>query len=154
MSIGEYCNRNVVTVSRDASLYEAAKLMRRYHVGDLVVADDSPQGRKIPSGLLTDRDIVVEALGQEVPDISRLQVKDIVSREVLTIASNHSLHEAIKMMRSHGVRRLPVVDSQGCLLGIITADDAYARLAGEFGELAQLGVRQRQIEAREHGLEV
>lgn len=154
MSLGEYCNRNVVTVSGEASLYEAAQLMRRYHVGDLVIADESPQGEKIPRGLLTDRDIVIEALGQEIPDLDHLQVKDIVTRDVLTIGSNHSLHEAIQMMRTNGVRRLPVVDSHGALLGIITADDAYARLAGEFGELAQVGMRQRQIEEREHGTEV
>ncbi len=59
MPIGEYCNRKVVSTDRDRSIREAAKLMRNHHVGDLVVVE-SYEGERIPVGILTDRDLVME----------------------------------------------------------------------------------------------
>jgi CBS domain-containing protein len=57
MPIGEICVREVIICNRSISVVEAAQLMRRYHVGDLVVVDETT-GKRIPVGLITDRDIV------------------------------------------------------------------------------------------------
>lgn len=77
MPIGEICNREVVIVRKEDSILEAAKLMREYHVGDVVVVDDR-EGRVIPLGILTDRDIVVELIAKEVP-LDSVSVQDVMS---------------------------------------------------------------------------
>jgi hypothetical protein len=60
MYIGKFCNRDVVCATRDSTVAEAAGLMRRHHVGDVIVVDETGHGRK-PVGIVTDRDIVVDA---------------------------------------------------------------------------------------------
>jgi CBS domain-containing protein len=64
MPIGELCNREVVFTTRTNNVVEAAQLMRRYHVGDLVVADKI-DGRLVPVGIITDRDIVTEVVAKD-----------------------------------------------------------------------------------------
>ena len=73
MTVGEICNRDVVVVRRDEPVTEAARRMREHHVGDLVVVDEKPGGR-VPVGILTDRDLVIEVIAKgvrRVPVVSR-----------------------------------------------------------------------------------
>ena len=65
MPIGEFCNREVVFATRETSIPEAAQLMRQYHVGDLVVVDEV-NGKRVPVGIVTDRDIVIEIIAQSL----------------------------------------------------------------------------------------
>ena len=68
MTIGLICNRDAVIIRRDESIHQAAKLMREYHVGSVIVVEDTPLGVK-PVGVLTDRDLVVEILALQLqPD--------------------------------------------------------------------------------------
>ena len=60
MSIAEFCNREVVCATRDTTILEAANLMRRHHVGDIIIVDEDAD-RRWPIGIVTDRDIVVES---------------------------------------------------------------------------------------------
>ena len=65
MSVGDVCNREVVIVNAGESVMDAVRLMRKHHVGDVVVVEDS-NGRKVPKGILTDRDIVIEIIAENV----------------------------------------------------------------------------------------
>lgn len=136
MFVSEFCNREVVIVDRDTTILEAAKLMRSEHVGDLVVTD-TRDGRPIPVGILTDRDIVVELLAEEI-DLNRVSVGDAMSYELLCVTEQQGLQETIEMMRSHGVRRLPVVDDGGALIGIVTVDDLMELIAEQLTDLSRL----------------
>ena len=62
MPIGDVCVRDVVVATKDATIQQAAVLMRRHHVGDLVVVEEKTDGRQIPVGIVTDRDIVVSVV--------------------------------------------------------------------------------------------
>jgi CBS domain-containing protein len=135
MPIGEICNREVVIAKKDETAVQAAKLMRTYHVGDLVVVDERT-GKRIPVGIVTDRDIVVELVGREV-DPRQFSVGDIMSRELVTAREEDGIFETIQRMRMHGVRRVPVVDSAGALVGIVSIDDLFALLAEEMAELVK-----------------
>ena len=76
MLIGEICTREVIIAFRDDSIIEIAKLMRKYHVGDIVIVDK--QGNQgYPVGIITDRDIVLELIAREV-DITRVVAGDII----------------------------------------------------------------------------
>jgi CBS domain-containing protein len=145
MAVGEICNRDVVIAEKALSVVEAAQLMRKHHVGDLVVVDDRG-GRKHPVGIVTDRDIVVEVVAAGVnPDA--LKVGDIMGPEVATVRESEGLFEALRSMRDKGVRRMPVVDGTGVLVGILTLDDLLSLLAEEMTELAKLVSHERQREA-------
>jgi CBS domain-containing protein len=145
MAVGEICNREVVIVEKTLSVVDAAQLMRKHHVGDLVVVEEK-DGRKHPVGIVTDRDIVVEVVAAGVnPDA--LKVGDIMGPEVATVREGEGLFEALRRMRDKGVRRMPVVDRDGGLVGILTLDDLLSLLAEEMTELAKLVSHERQREA-------
>ena len=143
MPVGEICNREVVFAARTTTIVEAAQLMRRYHVGDLVVADEV-EGRRVPVGMVTDRDLVVEVLAREQP-FDACTVDAVMSAGVVCVPESTGLIETIQLMRSHGVRRLPVVDANGALVGILAADDL---LAEELSALARIGRRGQEREVR------
>ncbi|MEE9598204.1 MAG: CBS domain-containing protein [Acidiferrobacterales bacterium] len=146
MSIGEICNREVVLIDKDSSIQDAARLMRAHHVGDLVVAEER-DGRRIPIGILTDRDIVIEVIAEGV-DLSSVAIGDVMSFKLLTAREEDDTFDTIKAMQTKGVRRLPVVDKQGRLVGIVTIDDLIDLLAETLMDVAQLIAYERRREER------
>jgi predicted transcriptional regulator len=145
MPIGELCNREVVVTEKSLAVMEAARLMRAHHVGDLVVVEEAAGGRH-PVGIVTDRDIVVEVVAAGV-NPEALTVGDIMGPQVATLRESEGLFEALRYMRDQGVRRMPVVDAAGVLVGILTLDDLLELLAEELTEIARLVARERQREA-------
>jgi len=95
MPIGEICNREVVIMKRTDSVSEAAKLMRDYHVGGVVVVEERG-GEVAPVGILTDRDIVVELVAKDVP-IDSVFLEDVMSPELATVAENRGVWDTIKL---------------------------------------------------------
>jgi CBS domain-containing protein len=141
MPISEICNREVVIVKRNNTILEAAQLMRQHHVGDVVVVEERG-GVKVPVGIVTDRDLVVEIMAPAI-DQTVITVGDIMVTELATVKENAGLSETIEYMRAKGVRRVPVVDKGGGLVGILTLDDLLELLAEELLALARL-VRHEQ----------
>jgi len=145
MPVGELCIRQVVVTPRKTSVLEAAKLMRQYHVGDIVVTDEIA-GRRAPVGIVTDRDIVLEVLAQEL-DATSLSAGDIMSSDLITVRENEGVFQTIQLMRAKGARRAPVVNSEGALVGIVSVDDLVELLAEELSQLAKLIAREQKLEA-------
>ena len=145
MPIGELAIRQVVVASRDTSVLEAAKLMRQYHVGDVVITDQVG-GRRVPVGIVTDRDLVLEVLAQEV-DATKLSVGDIITGDLTTVRDYEGVFQTIQVMRAKGARRAPVVDSEGALVGIVSLDNFVELLAEELSELSKLISREQKQEA-------
>lgn len=145
MSAGELCNRRVAIAEKTLSVPDAARLMRRLHVGDLVVIEER-DGRRQPVGIVTDRDIVVEVVAAGV-NPEALTIGDIMGPELATVRENEELFETLRYMRDKGVRRMPVVDQVGGLVGILTLDDLLGLLAEEMTGLARLVSHERQREA-------
>jgi CBS domain-containing protein len=146
MRNGELCVRNVVIAPRDLAVIAAAKRMREEHVGALVVTD-RVNGREIPVGIVTDRDLVMEILAAEI-DPAGLTVGEVMSNELLTIHEEEHVWTAIRIMREAGVRRIPVVDSDDGLVGILSLDDTLGLLSYELGELVKLVHRERKREEK------
>jgi CBS domain-containing protein len=146
MAIGEVCSREVVICSRETSIEAAAELMRRHHVGAVVVVDDRGDGSRVPVGMLTDRDITVGVVAKGLPP-DQITVGEAMVPELVTGRDSDGVAEALGRMRAHGVRRMPVVDAGGRLLGIIAADDLLDLLAEEMTALAGLIARQQHHEA-------
>jgi len=146
MNVGEVCTRKVVTVSMDDGVVRAAQLMRDHHVGDVVVVDEE-QGRVRPVGMLTDRDIVVGAVAAAAGDLESMLVRELILGDLITIGEGEGLFEAAGVMREAGVRRLPVIDKEGALVGVIAMDDLLEILADELSQMVQLMRGQRRHEA-------
>jgi CBS domain-containing protein len=145
MAIGEICTRDVVLARRDMSVREAARLMREYHVGALVVVDETGEGRR-PVGVLTDRDIVVGIVAKGL-DPDGLRVDEVMAPQVITASERAGVAETVELMRAKGVRRVPVVDARGMLVGIVAADDLVDLLAEEMSSIARMITRERHREA-------
>ena len=145
MTIGKFCNPHVLSVPRDTTVLEAAHLMRHNHVGDVVVADTVDGGR-VPVGLVTDRDIVVEVVSPGL-DPRVIQVGDLLQRPIVTVRDRAGYAETIHVMAEHGVRRVPIVNDAGLLIGIITLDDLLYQLAKPLGDLSVITQRGRVGEA-------
>lgn len=144
MPIGEVCNKEIITVQSEDSVLDAAKLMRQNHVGDVLVVENR-NGINVPIGIVTDRDLVMEIMAPEL-DSSVITVGDIMAPEFTTVKESAGLFEAIQHMRNMAVRRLPVVDESGQLVGIVTLDDLLVLLADELHALARLVTREQQKE--------
>lgn len=141
MNLERVCSRAVVTVSPEATVLEAANLMRSKHVGCVVVVNDSR-----PVGILTDRDIVLEVVASAKKP-AETAVREVMSVNLTMLNVNYDLLDAARLMRSRGVRRLPVVDEHKHLLGIITMDDVLTTFGAEIGDLAGAVQKELGLEA-------
>jgi CBS domain-containing protein len=146
MHIGQICTTETIYCERDETVQGAALLMRRNHVGDLVVID-KPDGERVPVGILTDRDIVVSVIALGL-DPASLLVGDIMSDDLLTCSEADDVYETIERMRLRAIRRVPVVNAAGGLTGVVSVDDLLEFLAEEMGELARIGPYQQSHEKR------
>ncbi len=136
MLVGKICNREVVFVEEETSILEAAQLMREHHVGGLVVVKEK-SGKRVPVGIVTDRDLVLEVIAENV-EMDDITVGDIMSNQLVTARESDDLLETIKMMRARGIRRLPVIDDDNGLVGILTVDDLIDLFAEQIADLARL----------------
>ena len=146
MSAGEYCNRDVVVTDAATSVLDAAQLMRTHHVGNLVVVDSPADGAK-PVGIVTDRDILVEVVAKNVSP-EKLTVGDIMSSAIATVGEDTKLIDAIELMRNKGVRRLPVVQANGVLAGILAVDDVIELVAEQLNDLSRLILVEQRHEQK------
>ncbi|WP_455204700.1 CBS domain-containing protein [Kaarinaea lacus] len=144
MSVGEFCNRDVVIANRKTTLTEIAQLMREHHVGCVVVVENK-DSNNIPIGIITDRDLVVELIAENI-QLDSVTAGDVMSANLLLGREIDGLWETIKRMRSKGVRRVPVVNDEKVLVGILTVDDVLEILASELTELVSLISREQYKE--------
>lgn len=144
MNMGDLCNRDVYVVEPDEPLAVAAREMCNRHVGMLVVVrkrNDSV----VPVGIVTDRDIVCRQLARGA-DLFCLSVGDVMTPDPLCLDEDCGLAEAIRHLGARGVRRAPVINTAGELVGVVAFDDILPELAGELGGLARLIGNQARYE--------
>jgi CBS domain-containing protein len=144
MPIGDVCIRDVVVASRETTAREAARLMTENHMGNIVVVEDI-DGRRIPVGIITDRDIVRNVVAEGL-DAGLFTLGDLGARDLVTTGEDQGIYECMQQMRINGIRRMPVVDRKGGLVGIISLDDLIQLLAEEMTELAKVIVREQARE--------
>ena len=145
MLTGDFCQRNVVCAPRETTAAQAAALMREHHVGDVVIVDRADADR-MPIGMVTDRDIVVEIVALGV-DPNAVTLGDMMSwGELVTAQETDSYADTLRLMHDKSVRRIPVINAAGVLVGIVSIDDILPQFAVELSEVADLATRGRQRE--------
>ncbi|WP_233839076.1 CBS domain-containing protein [Paraburkholderia sp. ZP32-5] len=146
MNTGSICTRDVAVCERHATILDAAQLMREHHVGDLVVVEMSG-GRRVPVGMLTDRDIVLAIVAKQA-NPEKIFVNDVMSTPPALVAEQDDLWLIASRMHLNGVRRLPVVDAGGCLSGIVSLDDVLQAVSALLSKLWLVTGRQPHIEEK------
>jgi CBS domain-containing protein len=146
MLLKEICVLDVACCARNTSILGAARMMRLHHTGDLIVVDD-PSEDRVPVGIITDRDIVLEVLGKEL-DPYKTTVGEIMSSRLVIAGSSEDTTDAMERMRAHGVRRVPVVNDAGGVIGIITLDDLLKVHAAQATALVDIVSKEQTHEQR------
>ncbi|QLG48132.1 CBS domain-containing protein [Natrinema halophilum] len=137
MPVENLARSNVVTAATDVSIDDLASIMIDEAVGSVVITDDGK-----PTGIVTDRDLVANVLAEKT-DPDAVVAEDVMSEDPCTIEHGAGFYQATELMSEHGIRRLPVTDSDGELSGILTIDDLNELLADEHQELAGVIRKQR-----------
>lgn len=124
MSIADIMQRDVASCPPTASIADAARLMRELDVGCVVVVDEG----RLVVGVVTDRDMVLRGVANELA--ADLPVTRVATNEPVTVHADITLEDAARQMATRGCRRLPVVDDDRRVIGIVTLDDVLLA-AGE-----------------------
>lgn len=137
MPIGSMCSRVVATAAAGESVTEAARRMKEYCVGTLIVTNES----KHPEGIVTDRDLVVRCLAASLdPDSTR--IGDVMSSPVRSGHEAMPLDEALESMQAMGARRLAVTGDDGELVGVLSLDDVVDRMVEDHRRIGAILAKQ------------
>jgi CBS domain-containing protein len=130
MSVGTLFTHEVITVSPQDSLATVTRTMKEHSVGTVVVAE---QGR--PVGIITDRDLALSLGSGEVSRTDSAQ--SIMTCPITTIDRNQGIFQATRQLSENALRRLPVVDEVGRVVGVLSADDLLLLLSRELANVAK-----------------
>lgn len=143
MSLLALIRKEVVTVEPHTTLLGAARKMMEHSVGALVVSDASGE---VARGIVTDRDLLY--LISEGADPDETTVGSFVNPKLHTVSVGDGLSDVTAAMREHGVRRLPILDTEGRLVGIVSLDDVLAILGRELADVAGTVTEEIEHERR------
>ena len=146
MTLSDICTKDVVSIDKNKTALDAAKLMQKFNVGTLVVVDKGVNGDK-PVGIITDRDLLLKILADE-SRYAVTKVAQIMSDDLLKAEETDDIYETLRRMRFRGVRRLPVVNEEGYLAGILTIDDILEFFTKEMSEVIRLFQKEKPTETR------
>lgn len=132
MTVYACAQTNVVSVKPDATVQFVAELMKEKNIGCVVVTENHK-----PVGIVTDRDIALRGVSL-CGDPGEALIESVMSTDILTIRKDAGIFDAIQEMKSAGVRRMPIVDSAGRLVGLLTVDDLIRLLAREMADIARI----------------
>jgi CBS domain-containing protein len=141
MQIDALMKKSVISCEAQESLLRAAGAMWDHDCGWLPVCESDASGRRRVVGVITDRDIAMCALFEDRP-LSQLRVSDVMAKDPVTCRATDTVKQAHAIMRSRRVRRVPVVDAQDALVGVLSLAD----LARQAIELTSGGRTTAQLE--------
>ena len=130
MKIARLFTRRIMATTRSAPIAEAAAAMQRYGVGSLLVMDDPPAVGP-PVGIVTDRDLALQGFASQSSTVG-----SVMTPVVATVDEAADIHEALELMRAHGVRRLVVTSGECGLRGILSIDDIVDGLSADLAAAA------------------
>ena len=137
MPIVECCSLNPVTARPEEPIREVAQRLETEDIGCAVVVDAEDR----PLGMVTDRDIALRVLRRRL-DPDQTPIEQVMHGELAWVREDAGLDQALRRMRGDGVRRIPVVNDDGVLTGILTWDDALQVIAREVSAAAAVAATQ------------
>jgi CBS domain-containing protein len=143
----DFATSVVAVVEPETPALIVAQLMRKHHIGALIVVDAHEKSR--PVGIVTDRDLVLELMAEGL-DPAVFTAGDIMSVDLVLATPEMDAMDAVQLMRTHRLRRLVIADDAGRLVGIATMEDVLELLTRELANLAAglAGARDREVTER------
>lgn len=148
MNVSEHCCRGVMSIADTADIVTAARLMRDQHVGLLAVYRHGDDAHRL-TGVLTDRDIVMQVTAAD-RNPHTVKVQEVMTRQPILAYEHDELRDVLQVMRLAGIRRVPVVDTNGAAVGIIALDDAIELITGLLCDISGSIRSERHHEWRAH----
>ena len=138
VQVSDIMVRNVKTAEENQSINAIAKVMSDNNIGSVVIVKSNEAG--VLAGIITERDIVRIAGAAQTSSTTLLQLiaRDIMSKPVITINAESSIHDAIQSMKLNNIRRLPVVNREGRMVGIITDKDIFRAIINNQSLIASI----------------
>ncbi|MEA1931008.1 MAG: CBS domain-containing protein [Euryarchaeota archaeon] len=137
MPVDDLARSDVVTATEETPVSELGQTMADETVGSVVIVDD-----ETPVGIVTDRDLALRCVAEE-SEMSDKTAENVMTEDLETIDRTAGFYEAVDRMSDNGIRRLPVTDDSGELVGILTSDDLTTLLADEQQGLSKVIEAQR-----------
>ena len=118
--------KDLVYSSPSDTVADVAQLMKKEDIGPVLIVSDKDNGKRLV-GIVTDRDLAIKVVG-EGRDPKKTKVEDVMTEKVITCRMDDDVQNAMKAMAQYQLRRIPVVDNMGMLVGIISQADVATRL--------------------------
>jgi CBS domain-containing protein len=138
MRAGELCVRDVVTALSDETVVDVARRMASLDVGDVIVIEERIGRLPRPIGIVTDRDLVVHVLARPERVPATTTLADIIQRELVTAGEDDDVQPVLDKMRAHVIRRIPIIDRDGGLQGVLSIDDVIGMLRADIETATKL----------------
>jgi CBS domain-containing protein len=143
-AVSDFMTRSVKTIKENETMRQACKLMYQGNIGSIVIVKkqtdgheaetlDTKMNNEMPIGIVTERDLA-RMVGFSAKFFADMTVSEVMSKPLITINSETSIKDAIALMEQKDIRRLPIVDNEGQMLGIITSKDIFKAFMKIFKE--------------------
>ncbi len=142
------CEKHVVAVESNQTVDLIARLMKEHRIGDVLVVEKRG-AKSVPIGMITDRDLAIDIVARGESSDS-LYASDVMTSNLATASMSDDVFTMIATMKKHKVGRLPVLDSEGGLMGIVTAKALLRYLVSEIDELIHISERNSKAEFSSH----
>lgn len=147
-SLADLFERDVVSLDADSTVFDAAEKMLENHIGNIVITE-LKNGKRIPVGILTDRDIVVCAIARRL-EPETTSVAEIMTSDLVTATEDEDFAALVHLISDEGVSRLPIVDASGALTGVLTSKHLAQFFAQGLCQLSSLSRQQQSREENKH----
>lgn len=137
----------VVSVEPDLPVAEAAEIMKDQQIGTVLVISNDADGQEL-QGIVTDRDIALCIASED--EIDDLVVSDIMSESLVTASTRDDVFKLIHLMKDSGITRLPLLDDNNDVVGVVTARNLIEVLLGSLFDLTQISEKQQEKERARH----
>lgn len=131
MSLQKFCERPVITISPEQNIVEACQLLRDKNIGCLLAVEDGKL-----RGILTDRDIALSVAGTK-KDPQQTKVREVMTINPMSIPVNRKISDLTALMHSRHVRRMPIVDANEKVIGLVTLDDLLILFSNEMVDMRE-----------------
>jgi CBS domain-containing protein len=123
-TVSDFMTRKVKVITENETMRQACKLMYQHNIGSIIIIknDDDTTKKEIPAGILTERDIA-RMIGFSAKFYPDTPVSEVMNKPLITVSPNTSVKDAVALMEQRDIRRLPVVNDEQQMIGIITAKD-------------------------------
>ena len=121
--------KTVITATLDQTIQTVCKIMYENNIGSVVIVKREVDGF-LPIGIITERDIT-HALGSVEIFPTQTPLRELMSTNVISIKPDSSIHDAVAIMHGNNIRRLPVINDDGKMVGIITDKHILGAIAGK-----------------------